>query len=515
MESKRSSQAGRIFNAGLFIGLVGCIAGCAVGPDYKKPDVWSPPQWNNPAVKNQSDVDRSLSDSRQGKDESQLVAAPMESRWWRLFNDAELNHLIDRVATQNLDVQMASARIEESRASLAVTGSAQYPSLNGAALYSRTQPSSKFAQRASRSIAGPEVPTSQRMPEWNVLYYGVDAMWEADLWGRVRRDVESGEAGLQQSEEERRGVLIAQMAEVARDYLALRGYQTQLRIVMENQSVAQEQVNLTQARYNGGLTTDLDVENARSQLENTQSQIPQLQQQIRSLINALGLLLGAPPQALAGELNTPHAVPPLPPQVPVGLPSALAERRPDIRESDAKLHEATANVGEAMAEFYPRIILNGNLGFQALSFRDLGFWDASTWNIGPIITIPFFQGGKLRGQLKLAEATQKEAALSYRKTVLNAWKEIDDAMDAYVKEQKRHERLNNTVEANKAALALAHEQYRHGTQTFLNVLDAQRRVLASELDLSNSTTTLSTNLVRLYNALGGGWETSYPLKSSG
>ncbi|WP_238996805.1 efflux transporter outer membrane subunit [Entomobacter blattae] len=484
------------------------VAGCAVGPDYKSPVVWSPKEWSSQQVQSTTLFSGSLAEK------SNLTAAHLDVEWWKAFNDPLLNSLVERVASQNLDVQAASARIEESRASLGITGAAQYPTLSGNGLYSRTQSSSMFAERASRSISGEDVMGGRSIPQWNVWYYGLDAMWEADLWGKVRRDVEKAEATLQESEEERRAVLIAQMAEVARNYITLRGLQTQLDIVVANRKVAVEEVELTEERYRGGLTTQLDVENARSQLKTLDAQIPQLKEQVRSTINAIGLLLGAPPQALAKELDTPQKIPVLPYQVPVGLPSQLAERRPDIRKADAELHAATADIGVAEAQFYPRLILNGNLGFQALSFRDLGFWNARSWNVGPIITIPFFEGGKLRGQLKLAEATQKEAAVNYRKTVLTAWREVDDAMDSYQKEQSRNRELQQNVQANRNALALAREQYQHGTQTFLNVLDAQRRVLSSEVDLVLSTTTQSTNLVKLYNALGGGWEHTYKLVRS-
>jgi NodT family efflux transporter outer membrane factor (OMF) lipoprotein len=221
-------------------------------------------------------------------------------------------------------------------------------------------------------------------------------------------------------------------------------------------------------------------------------------------------LMGSPPGALTAELSTPAPIPPVPPQVPVGVPSELAARRPDIRAADAQLHGATAEVGQAEADFYPKVTIDAGFGFQSLSFRDLGFWNARAWNVGPTITLPIFQGGRLRGQLMLKKAAQKEAAINYRKTVLSAWKDVDDSLIAYSTEQARHDRLAAETVTNQRAYVLAKEQYRHGMTSSLQVLDAERRVLQSELNLADSTSSVSTNLVRLYNALGGGWESVFP-----
>ncbi|NVN13772.1 TolC family protein, partial [Nguyenibacter vanlangensis] len=192
------------------------------------------------------------------------------------------------------------------------------------------------------------------------------------------------------------------------------------------------------------------------------------------------------------------------------VPSELARRRPDIRQAEAQLHSATAQVGEAVAEFYPRVTINAGFGFQSLSFRDLGFWNAKTWNVGPSISLPIFQGGRLRGQLELRHAAQQEAAITYRRTVLGAWHEVDDALTAYRDEQMRRDSLQRQVASDQRALDLARDQYRHGMVTFLTVLDAERQVLGAQTDLTGSTGALSRDLVQLYDALGGGWESAFP-----
>lgn len=221
-------------------------------------------------------------------------------------------------------------------------------------------------------------------------------------------------------------------------------------------------------------------------------------------------MLGAPPGTLNEELTRTAGIPVVPPRVPVGVPSELAQRRPDIRQAEAQLHAAVANVGEAEAEFYPKITLNADFGLQSLSFRDLGFWNARAWNIGPSISLPIFQGGRLRGQLMLNRYAQKAAAITYRQTVLGAWRDVDNALIAYRDEQRRRDGLQAAVVSGQRALHLAQDQYRSGLTTYLNVLSAQRDLLSAELQLADSTTTLASNLAHLYNALGGGWETQFP-----
>ena len=227
--------------------------------------------------------------------------------------------------------------------------------------------------------------------------------------------------------------------------------------------------------------------------------------------NAIALLLAEPPQALAAELDLPRAIPPVPPRVPVGLPSELARRRPDLRQAEANLHAATANVGVATADFYPRFTLSGSIAIQATQFASLGSWaQANTYSFGPSVTLPIFQGGRLTQTLELREAQQQEAALSYQRTVLGALHEVDNALTAYAAEQSRQASLQRAVAQNQRALGLAREQYSAGLATFLNVLDTQRALLATQQQLAASTTSISTNLVALYKALGGGWEGSYP-----
>ncbi|WP_182355935.1 efflux transporter outer membrane subunit [Komagataeibacter europaeus] len=500
------------------VGLSVMTAGCAVGPNFHKPTPWTPKEYGGPKR-----IATTGKDGTPAQVASQTTSDDPDTAWWTIFNDPELTKLEQRVATDNLDVRRYAYRMAQSRAELRIAGAERYPAMSATGSYARQQYSTKMLQRIVTDVeSDPQLsnnpvfsqyappPGQARIPLFNQWRDSIDATWEVDLWGRVRRQYEAAAAQTQATNEARRGMLISRQAEVARDYMDLRNTQEQLRIVMENRDVAKSMLDLNQQRYAKGLASDMEVEQARVQYQNTLAQLPQLEQQLVAQVNALSLLMGEPPRALSDELLTASAIPPVPPRVPVGVPSELARRRPDIRRAEANLHAATAQVGEAVAEFYPRVTINAGFGFESLSFRDLGFWNAKAWNVGPSITLPIFQGGRLRGQLELRKAAQKEAAISYQQTVLGAWHDIDNALTAYTDEQVRHDNLTQRMEASHHALQLAQDQYRHGMVTYLNVLDSQRQYLGAQSDLTTSTATISGNLVRLYNALGGGWETTYP-----
>jgi NodT family efflux transporter outer membrane factor (OMF) lipoprotein len=287
--------------------------------------------------------------------------------------------------------------------------------------------------------------------------------------------------------------------------------QRALDITSQNLDSSRQSLNLTRQRAEGGLTTDLDVATAAAQVASIEAELPGLETQVATLINAIGLLLGEPPAALTSELAPPQAIPPVPPRVPVGLPSELARRRPDIREAEAKLHAATANVGVAVGDFYPSFVLSGSAAIQAIQFADLADWGhANTYAFGPSITLPIFEGGRLTHTLDLRQAQQQEAAVTYQRTVLAALHEVDNALTAYQNEQRRSDRLQQAVEQNRRALVLARDRYTDGLIDFLEVLDVQRNLLAAEQQLTDSTTTVSTDLVQIYKALGGGWQTDLP-----
>ncbi len=489
------------------------LAGCTVGPDFHRPSLWSPSSWFSGSPRPAAESQTSLP-----------AAEPVDPRWWRLLNDPELTALEERVAAQNLDVRLSTVRLAESRAQLRIQGAPVLPTLDGTASYTRDQLSEKLVQRGLSGVAVPSnLDTggnlagalgglgSVNVPPVDLWSDGIDASYEIDLWGRVRRTVEAARAQLDASAEARRSSLVSALAEVARDYVQLRGQQALLAIQRDNVRIAQDSLTLAQQRQSGGLGTGLDVAQAASQVATAQADIPRLEQQASQTINALSLLEGEAPGALAGRLATPHPVPPVPPRVPIGLPSELALRRPDIRQAEAQLHSATAQVGVAVADFYPRVTLSANIRFQALQFRDLGFGNDAGYQFGPNISIPIFEGGRLRGQLQLTRAEQQEAAINYQRTVLGAWHDVDNALVAYSAEQGRRDALVRSVAENGRSLGLARDQYRQGLSDFLNVLNAERSLLQAQQQLTDSTVTVTTNLVQLYKALGGGWEPDFPV----
>ena len=503
---------------GVIVAVLVPLAGCSVGPDFHRPSLFSPASWFAGSPRPAADAQSSLP-----------VPEPVQPDWWRIMGDPQLTSLEERVAAQNLDVRVATLRVAESRAQLRITGADRFATVNGTASYKRDQLSEKLVQRGLSGglggftgsgssggagsigdLIGGAGLGSIRVPPVDLWSDGIDANYEIDLWGRVRREVEGARAQIENSAEGRRDTLLSVVAEVARDYVQLRGQQALLGIQQENLRTDQDSLRLTQQRAAGGLGTDLDVAQAASQVAAAQAQIPYLEQQATQTINAISLLEGQAPGALQAEFATPGPVPPVPPRVPVGVPSELALRRPDIRQAEAALHAATAQVGVAIADFYPKVTLSANVTFTALQFRDLGFGNDAGYTFGPNISIPIFQGGRLRGQLQLARVDQQEAAVSYQRTVLSAWHDVDNALVAYAAEQARRDALVRSVAQNQRALALSRDRYQQGLSDFLNVLTAERSLLAAQQDLTNSTIMVTQNMVQLYKALGGGWETAFP-----
>jgi NodT family efflux transporter outer membrane factor (OMF) lipoprotein len=485
------------------------LAGCTLGPDFKRPDWARPASWFGGP---KEAVKRPL---------SLPVAEPIDVDWWRLFRDPQLTGLEKRVAAENLDVKTAGIRLTESRAQLGVARASLFPTLNGNASYVRELASNNGLFALIPSAAGGTGANGAQgnstggisgsgLQAFDLYQGGFDASYEIDLWGAVRRSVESATATSQAAKEAERAVLLSSLAEVARDYIQLRGTQAQLGIARENVRTARQSLGLTQQRAAGGVTTDLDVANASAQLHTTLAQIPSLEQQEAQTINALSLLLGQPPNALRAELATAKPVPPVPPRVPVGLPSELARRRPDIRQVEAQLHAATADIGVAEANFYPSFNLTGSVGLQSLQIKNLFNFNSKQYALGPGLTIPIFEGGQLRSTLQLREAQQQEAAVNFQKTVLQAWHDVDNALTAYEAEQTRRDELVRAVAENQRALDLAQSRYQQGVADFLTVLVAQTNLLTAQQQLASSTATVSSNLVALYKALGGGWETDMP-----
>lgn len=463
------------------------LAACNVGPDFQRPRATQVQAWPVPA---------------QGA-ASRAVGSPMQERWWEVFNDPQLSALSRRALSDNLDLQLASSRLQQSRAARQVISAERYPSTSANGGYARKRNSAEGLNDPSGNSG---------KSAFNLWEAGFSAAWELDLWGRVRREAEAADATLEAAENDRRGVLLSVLAEVAQDYIQLRGVQNILAVTEQNLEVARHSLKLSQLRLADGVATDLDVAEAAAQVATIEAQRPALQQRQAQLINVLSLLLGEPPQALHQQLASAAPVPQPPSRVAIGLPSQLAERRPDIRQAEARLHAATASIGVAKGDFYPRITLSGNVGSQALQLADFGTWGSRQFSIGPQFSLPLFDGGRLRGMLQLREAQQQEAALAYQQTVLRAWHEIDDQLTRYNASQLRRDSLAEAVRQNQIALHTAQQQYVEGVVDFVNVLTVQGALLATQEQWVESSAGVSLAMVGLYKALGGGWESVYPLQ---
>ena len=432
--------------------------------------------------------------------------APVDPDWWAFFHDRELTALEQRVAATNLDVRTATIRLAESRYQRGVTASSLFPTLDDNGSYKRYQISNSVIE----GVAGDQVPPSALAP-FNLLQQGFDASWELDIWGHVRRQVEAADADIDVAADQRRGALVSALAEVARDYVQLRGIQEQIRIARDNVKTETDILDITKDRQKTGVVTGLDVENAAAQVNSLRATIPDLERQQSEAINALSLLLDAPPGGLAAEL-TPRrarfrrrrrasrsAFPPI--SRAGGRISAQAE---------AQLHEATADIGVAVAAFYPTVTLNGTVGFQALDLKQLWKGASLEYNLGPSVTMPLFEGGKLTSTLNLRTAQQQEAWINYHETVLKAWHDVVNALVAYRTEAARHRDLLQQVDHAGKALDLARSRYRDGVEQFVTVLDAERTLLDAQRQSAQSETNVAINIVALYKALGGGWEYDFP-----
>lgn len=458
------------------------LAGCTVGPNFMAPDSGL----GKMVLAPRPDYTVPLSISK----------AAVPKMWWLLFDDPLLAKLQVRAQNDNLDLQLASERIEQSRAQLGIASSQLLPSAGANSSYMRERLSENGKFVALGAPAGPS-------DFWRI---GFDAAWEIDLWGRARREREGAAASMEAVVYNREAVRVAISAEVARAYLQLRGIQSQLGISQESLIIAERTLRLAESRMRNGIATRFEISSARAQLAATKATVPELVSRRNLLMNALALLLGEKPRTLDAELRKTMPLPSLPTRVPVGIPSELAHRRPDILNAEAQLHAATAAIGVAKADFYPRIGLKGTVGVEAFESSDLDSWGSRFFSIGPTVYLPIFQGGRLMQRLALNEARQKSAAIAYRKTVLQAWHEVDNTLDAWASQQSQYGELQISYEQNKQALHTAERGYQEGAADYLSVLTAQRSLLASQTRLNASATDAALTVVNLYKSLGGGWD---------
>jgi multidrug efflux system outer membrane protein len=467
------------------------LAGCAVGPDYREPKLAVPASWQEAQQKG-------------------IEIRPVEmTRWWTTFNDPLLNSLVERAVKSNLDLRIAEARIREARASRVVVAAGAWPTVDVSASYRRNRTSENALGLGSTAPQGAgNLEQDLLNLEQELFKTGFDASWEIDVFGGVRRSVEAADATIGASVESRRDVLVTLLGDVAKNYIDLRGFQRRLAVARANLKAQQDTLELTRIRFQAGLTSDLDVAQAEAQASTTTAQIPTLESALKQAAYSLDLLLGLSPGALWNDLANETTIPSLPPEVLVGLPSDLLRRRPDIRFAERQLAASTAQIGAAMADLFPKFSLTGAAGLQSISASDWFTGRSRYWSIGPTISWPIFDAGRIRANIEVRNAQQEQALTQYEKTVLAAFGDVEKSLVNYSREQARQQALTNAVASNRRAVEMANELYVRGLNDFLNVLDTQRSLYAAEDDLAQSEATMAANLVALYKALGGGWETN-------
>ncbi|MGO9036995.1 MAG: efflux transporter outer membrane subunit [Steroidobacteraceae bacterium] len=480
--------------------LAGLLAACTVGPNFVRPTPQAPAHWSAQATVSSAAPAAHTVVTEQSAD---LRA------WWGTFDDPKLDSLIDRAVSSNLDLRAAVLRIDEARAQRSISAAAFWPTLSVDASYTRerfsvTTPTGALFNEVGMSHV-PGSPATTIPNPYNQLQLSAGASWEIDLFGRVRRSVEAADATVQVSVEDHRAVLVSVLADVSQSYMELRAAQARLAIAKENLATTEELLDLTRQRRAAGLTTEIDVSNAIAQNTATRAELPAFDLEITQSINQLSQLLGREPEALRTELDGPAPVPEARADLSIGLPADLARRRPDIREAEANLHAATAQIGVAVANLFPRLTLSGTGGFQSETAGNLLEWASRFASFGPTLDLPIFDQGRWR-TVRLYDVRAQEAALAYQRTVLNALHEVENALAAHGADQQRRAWLDATVAQNRDTLTLSRQRYESGLATFIEVLDAERTLQQNQLALADSMGAVSTDLVRVYRSLGGGWQ---------
>ena len=461
--------------ASFMVGIMasGLVAGCKVGPNYRRPVVQPPTAY------------RGLSENPQVQAQAASYA---DLPWWQVFQDPQLQELIRIALKQNYDLQIATERINEARAQVAITRSNLFPQVQG-----------------NGNFSGGKEHNFQTTS--NFLTLTADAAFQLDLFGKLRRATEASRAQLLATEDARQTVILTLVSDVASDYFALLQLDLQLQITRNTVAAQDASVKLTKLRVDHGVATKLDVLQAQQTLDTANAQIPDLERQIAQEENAISILLGNYPQAVPRGL--PLVEQPLPPEVPPGLPSTLVERRPDIREAEQVLVAANAEIGVAKAQFFPQISLTGSGGGafgRSSAFSSLMSSHLGVWSYGAQVSQPIFTGGALRGNLRAAESQHQQALIAYRQAIQQALGDVSDALIGYQKFHEVRLRQEDTVADLQESVRLSNMRYKGGTTTYLEVLDGQRSLFSAELTLAQARGTEYQSLVQLYRALGGGWK---------
>lgn len=461
------------------------LAGCTVGPDYARPNVPVPPSYA------EASPVEAMSDEELGQ-------------WWKSFGDPLLDDLVNRAVAQNLDVQSAAARIREARAQERAAGAASSPQVAGQGSVAR-QRISENAIPAPPGAGGPQgggfgLPGS----EFTTFRAGFDASWEIDLFGRNRRSIEATRGRSEAALWNRRDVQVSVAAETANAYLTLRTLQQRIAIAEAEVARQQRALDIVDARVRGGLVTGQDLAQQRSTLEQASAALPPLKAQAAAQMHALGVLTGTSPESLIGILAEPQALPRVP-DVPAGLPSDLLRRRPDIRATERNLAAATADIGVATADLYPRFSLTAAPALVSTALGSLLEWGSRAFTAGGAVDWPLFDGGRRKANVAVTNARQEQALIAYRKSILLALRDVEDALSNIEKDRRQLASLDASLAASRRAEELARTRYRGGLVTYSDVLQAQAGRIALEGQVIETRGELARHSVALTKALGGGW----------
>lgn len=448
------------------------LVGCAVGPDYQRPSDRMPATWSF------------------AKHQDTPAAKPADlARWWRRFHDPKLNSLVEQAVAVNLDVKQAVARLYQARARRQASASPFWPWINSSG-------------SEAESHSGGSGPSSGHSRSY---HGGLGASWEVDLFGGNRRNLESAGARVAAATADLDATRLSMASEVALTYCQLRSVQDLISVARRNLVTQQQSMQITRDRRGAGFASDLDVVNAEALVANTKAGIPLLETSALQSAHAISVLLARPPAELVAMLADRSPIPTASSSVPTGIPSDLLRRRPDIRRAEATAHAATANIGVAVADLFPKFSLTGSISQQSVKLSDWLSPAARVSSYGPSFNWALFQGGNVNANIRVQQALRAEAVLAYRKTVLVALQEVEDSMVACSNDQKRHVSLAEAVSANQRAVEMSLKLYTAGQIDFLNVLNAQRSLLQSESQFTQNNLEMATDLIALYKALGGGW----------
>jgi NodT family efflux transporter outer membrane factor (OMF) lipoprotein len=481
--------------------------GCNVGIDYKTPPTTAPANFG--------EIYSSTQPSTQPSTLPTTKPIADLGHYWKSFNDPELDKLIDRAVKNNNTFLQAQASVRQARAQLGVDIGTVLPSLTANAGITREQVSRNLSTANGGSSTGAGASSgaltslSNSIPRRSNIFRGtLDSSWEIDVFGGGRRLIESGADSLEASIDARRYALVTLTAEVAGDYVALRGYQLQLKLTKDNAKSEQDTLELTKSRFNAGLVSDLDVAQAEASVAQTVAQEPALEIQIRQTIHAISILLGEEPTALTKELEQMKPIPPTPSEIPVGIPSDLLRNRPDVMQAERQLAAATANIGVSVSNLFPKFSLTGEVGQESGRLGLIARQGSSIWSIGPTMSWQILDYYQLQSEVRVSNAEQAQALYAYRQTVLQSFSDVENSLVAYAQDQIRTKAINDEVAANQRAVTLSTQLYERGLGDFLNVLTAERSLYSAQSDQAVSQQNVATDLVQLYKALGGGWDAS-------